>query len=127
MEKFQKVVIVEARKYDGPRLTVVHDQLGDQTANAGDYLAGNERGKIEVIAAAKFEAEYVPCAEAGVDPDKALAVLQSELEAANEQIGQLDLALDAEKQKAAELEGELASVTDKVQALEAKLAPPVTS
>lgn len=64
MEKFRKVEIVEARRYDGPRLTVVHDELGEQTAVKGDYLLGSERGKIRVMPAAKFEAEYEPYDEA---------------------------------------------------------------
>jgi hypothetical protein len=127
MEKFQRVQIVEARKYEGPRLTVVHDSLGEQTANPGDYLVGSERGQIKVVSAAKFEAEYVPCVEGAEDPEKAIAVLNSELAMAKGEAAQLDIDLAAEKDKTVELEAELASTKQLVGELEAKLNPPTAA
>ncbi len=57
---YRKVEIVEAVKYEGAPLTVIHDQLGEQQARRGDWLLGTERGKIRVITAKQFAAEYEP-------------------------------------------------------------------
>jgi hypothetical protein len=59
MATFQrKALTVEARVYDGPKLTVVSDEKGQQTATAGDYLVGSERGKITVVSKADFEKDF---------------------------------------------------------------------
>jgi hypothetical protein len=57
MAQFQRIDVVEARQYDGPRLTVVSESLGEQTANAGDWLLGSEKGRVTVKSAAAFESE----------------------------------------------------------------------
>jgi hypothetical protein len=54
----RKALTVEARVYDGPKLTVVSDEKGIQTANPGDYLIGTERGKVTVMTKADFEKDY---------------------------------------------------------------------
>lgn len=56
----RKALTVEARVYDGPKLTVVSDEKGQQTANAGDYLVGSERGKVTVVSKADFEKDFEP-------------------------------------------------------------------
>lgn len=58
--QYQKLTIVEAREYDGPKLTVVNDAQGEQIANKGDYLLGSERGKISVMSKGAFEEQYSP-------------------------------------------------------------------
>jgi len=84
MPKFQKVVTVDARKYEGPVLTVVNDQSGEQVATSGDYLVGTERGGITVIDGAVFEGEYAPFSETA--EDEALAVAQIELAAIRKEL-----------------------------------------
>ena len=124
MAKYQKLVIVEARKYEGPKLTVIHDVLGEQTANDGDYLLGNERGKIKVVTAEKFTADYVPCEERFADDtEKGLAVITEELAAAKAQTDALAAQLVAEKRHSDELEAQLTNTQGIVQALEARLNP----
>lgn len=57
----KKVVEVEARKYMGPaNLSVMHDFKGQQSAKKGDWLVGNEKGKIEVVSDADFQQQYEP-------------------------------------------------------------------
>lgn len=56
----RKALTVEARVYDGPKLTVVSDEKGSQTANSGDYLVGTERGKVTVVSKADFEKDFEP-------------------------------------------------------------------
>jgi hypothetical protein len=57
----KKVVEVEARKYLGPAsLTVIHDLKGEQRAKKGDWLVGNEKGKIEVVTDTEFQQMYEP-------------------------------------------------------------------
>jgi len=54
----RKALTVEARVYDGPKLTVVSDEKGSQIANSGDYLVGTERGKVTVVSKADFEKDF---------------------------------------------------------------------
>lgn len=60
MPTFQrKTHTIEAREHtDGHALVVVSDEKGQQVARKGDYLVGNERGKITVWDKADFEREY---------------------------------------------------------------------
>jgi glycine/D-amino acid oxidase-like deaminating enzyme len=92
--KFRKTETVEARRYEGPRITVVHDELGEATANAGDYLVGTGRGKIRVIAAAQFEREY----SAYDEPDE-----ERQLEWLREKVKTLEDALAAARAENAAL------------------------
>lgn len=63
----RKALTVEARVYDGPKLTVVSDEKGSQIANSGDYLVGVERGKVTVVSKADFEKDFEPV---GTEPEK---------------------------------------------------------
>lgn len=56
----RKPEIVEARQHQGPRLTVIHDELGQLQAHAGDWLVGNERGKVRVMTNEQFQREFEP-------------------------------------------------------------------
>jgi hypothetical protein len=73
MPTFQKCEVVDASKYEGPALTVVNDQLGEQAALPGDYLLGTERGKIRVMGARQFEAEFVAYSKTPCDDQLAAA------------------------------------------------------
>ena len=58
MAQYQRIQVVEARKYEGPgRLPVISDAIGEQQAMPGDWLLGSERGKITVKTAADFVSE----------------------------------------------------------------------
>jgi hypothetical protein len=59
----RKVTTVEARVYDGPTLTVISDDKGEQRASKGDYLLGTEPGKVTVMTAVDFEREFEIVAE----------------------------------------------------------------
>lgn len=72
MQYQRKALTVEARVYDGPKLVVVSDEKGQQTANAGDYLVGSERGKITVVAKADFEKDFEVAAAVTEEPVKAV-------------------------------------------------------
>lgn len=87
MATFQRIETVEARKYEGPRITVVSDKFGEQVAESGDYLIGTERGLVHVIPAAQFEADfkpYTPTPEA-----EQLAASLAEVEDSKKQIAAL--------------------------------------
>lgn len=56
----RKPLTVEARRHEGPRITVISDEHGEQYAVAGDYLIGSERGKVYVMDAGKFESDFEP-------------------------------------------------------------------
>lgn len=71
----RKALTVEARVYDGPKLVVISDEKGQQTANAGDYLVGSERGKITVVAKADFEKDFEVGAAVAEEPVKAAPVV----------------------------------------------------
>lgn len=62
MATFQrKQRTVEAVVYEADMpLRVVSHEKGEQTANKGDYLIGNERGKITVVSEEAFLADYEP-------------------------------------------------------------------
>jgi len=60
MAYYRKIEIVEAVQYEGTPLSVIHYQLGEQQAHTGDWLLGTKRGKIRVVGAAEFKAEYEP-------------------------------------------------------------------
>ena len=64
----RKALTVEARVYDGPKLTVVSDEKGSQIANSGDYLVGTERGKVTVVSKADFEKDFEPVEVEPVKP-----------------------------------------------------------
>lgn len=107
MQTYERIITeVEARKYEGPRLTVVNDELGEQFANSGDYLVGTERGKIQVIPAAKFEAEFRECEVTR-----------------QQQIDDLTAQLAAEKELNAEANNLIALHAAKIAELEAPKAP----
>ncbi len=64
---------VEARQYEEETpLHVVSHSLGEQTAKKGDWLVGNERGKVTVVTAAKFAEEYERFVLPEVEPEKQL-------------------------------------------------------
>lgn len=60
MAYYRKIEIVEAVQYEGTPLAVIHEQLGEQRAETGDWLLGTKRGKIRVVKAQQFQAEYEP-------------------------------------------------------------------
>jgi hypothetical protein len=88
METFQKIETVEARKYEGPRITVVSDKFGEQVASSGDYLIGTKRGEVHVVPASTFEAEFKPYTD--TPEAEQLVAAQSELEAAKGRIADLE-------------------------------------
>jgi predicted nucleic acid-binding Zn-ribbon protein len=62
-----KAEAVEARQYDGEQpLTVVNDDRGEMRAYKGDWLVGNERGKVYVMSDGAFNARFQPYA---ADPE----------------------------------------------------------
>jgi hypothetical protein len=65
----RKPLTIEARVYDGPKLTVISDEKGQQTAKSGDYLVGSERGKVTVVLKADFEKDFeMVGASLAIDP-----------------------------------------------------------
>ena len=68
MATYQRTEVVEARQYDGPRITVVSDKYGEQIASKGDYLIGTEPRKVHVLSAAEFEAAYKPVSDDAEKP-----------------------------------------------------------
>jgi len=111
MAEYIRKEIVEARQYEGPRITVVSDQFGEQAAVSGDWLVGTERGKVHVVSAADFAAytAYTPTAE-----DEALKAAQAEID---------DLKAKNEALTAAEvgLQEQLALVNDHAAHLSAQI------
>jgi hypothetical protein len=85
---YQKIDKVEARQYDGPKITVVNDALGEQTAQSGDWLLGTERGKIRVVSNAAFQADYTPYSETPADDQvKVLEATIDQLKAEKDGVG----------------------------------------
>lgn len=97
--EYEKRAIVEARQYDGPKLNLVHEQLGEQTANAGDWLLGTERGRIEVVSNEKFLREWK-----AYSPTEA----EDELAAAKSAVTALEAKLAAAEANGTGLEEQLA-------------------
>ena len=60
MAKYRiKEPIVEARQHlNSFNLKVISEQKGQQVAHKGDWLVGDERGKIYVLTQAKFDALF---------------------------------------------------------------------
>jgi hypothetical protein len=98
METFQKIETVEARKYEGPRITVVSDKFGEQVANSGDYLIGTKRGEVHVVPASTFEAEFKPYTDTPEAEQLAAAQAQTEAEGHLKAIQEAQAVLKAETQ-----------------------------
>lgn len=137
MATYQKVETVEARQYDGPKITVVSDKLGEQTAVAGDYLVGTERGKVTVVSKATFEAEYeaytpTPDAEKLAASEAQAADLQKQLDVANASVVSISTRtaelesqvhiLTSQITDQTQLKAEFTSTTEQLQAEQAKNA-----
>ncbi|HEY2859019.1 MAG TPA: hypothetical protein VGJ21_11425 [Terracidiphilus sp.] len=88
MATYQKIETVEAEQYEGPPLTVVNDQLGEQKAASGDWLLGTEKGKIRVITAKQFEEEFRPYSKTPADDE--LAEAKAEIVALKAQIASME-------------------------------------
>lgn len=131
MAQFIKKEIVEARQYSGPRLKVVNDQLGEQTAENGDYLLGSERGKISVVSKATFEKDYEPYTPTADDEKTAaqadaietlkgqLADIQKAKDAADALVNDLqqkNAALQATQNDAEALKQQVADLQEKLAA-----------
>lgn len=111
--QYQKVTTVEAREYDGNKLIVVNDVLGEQVANKGDYLIGGERGKVSVMAKAVFEAQYQPYtataeADALAGAQATLALTQKTLDGVIAERDELKTLADATVEENASLKKEQA-------------------
>lgn len=124
MAEFQKIEVVEAEKYEGAPLTVVHESLGEQKALSGDYLLGSERGKIRVMKAKDFEAEFKPYTT--TPEDELLASAQAEIVELKAEIVILNAsskdAADRIEQAQAEIAGLSAQITDQKQTKEQNTA-----
>lgn len=75
----RKVTSIEARQYEGPKLVVISESKGEQIANTGDFLVGNEPGKVYVVAKEQFLAEYEEAGEV-VHPVEDLAPEENSLD-----------------------------------------------
>lgn len=59
----RKHLLVEARQHEGPKISVISDIKGKQSANQGDYLvtdptAQQPRGSVYVVAKEDFERDH---------------------------------------------------------------------
>lgn len=122
MSAFRKIETVEARQYDGPRLVVIHDKLGEQTAVAGDWLLGTERGKIEVVSREKFATEFIPF-DAEVEEPEVLALkavvvsLQKQIDESSALNAELQTKYDSMDQSNAHWVAEVAKLQAQIDAL----------
>lgn len=122
MSAFRKIETVEARQYDGPRLVVIHDKLGEQTAVTGDWLLGTERGKIEVVSREKFAAEFIPF-DAEVEEPEVLALqavvtsLQKQIDESSALNAELQTKYDSMDQSNAHWVAEVAKLQAQIDAL----------
>lgn len=113
--KYQKIVTVEAEQYDGPKLTVVSDKLGEQTAEKGDWLLGTERGKVTVVKAATFAADFKPYSATPADDQvaaqaEAIATLKAELAQAQADHATLQVSHDQLAAQVADLSAKASTV-----------------
>jgi hypothetical protein len=94
----RKAQVVEAELYDGPKLIVVSDEKGQQTATKGDYLVGSEPRKVTVVTAAKFEADFEPYVPPTPE-DEQISILTDQVTALTEENAKLQAAVtDLSKQ-----------------------------
>jgi septal ring factor EnvC (AmiA/AmiB activator) len=115
MATYRKVEIVDAEKYEGAPLTVMHDHLGEQKALPGDWLLGTERGKIRVMSAKQFEAEFVPYTDEEPGKKHAAAAHKNE-------IGDLQAQIADMRVSKQNLEVALDDSMDKISALRKQIA-----
>jgi chromosome segregation ATPase len=130
-EYISKAEAVEARQYDGEQtLVVVNDDRGEMRANKGDWLVGNERGKVYVMSDAAFTARFQPYA---VDPqadalkaaEEKAASLESDLTTANANVAALVIQvkqLESEKADLGTKVGDTEALQGQVTDLSVKLA-----
>lgn len=130
MAKYQRIQTEEASQYSGPKITVVSDALGEQTANAGDWLLGCERGKVHVKTSAQFESEgWTPYSATPTDDELAatkasLATQQANNAGLQANLASLQSGKDALQQQVTYLSGKVGdtdSLTQQVADLKVQL------